>query len=335
MQMRHQNYSSFFERAEALGYYDLSSASKIMYEGSGKYDDSEGPWEEVKHLWERDLYLKPGGIKDFAALEQEDCFDVFVNGKYPVFNQLITPAHDDFGVWYMSYVKDGELYVVVMNRTPLSGFNQNSDGTYSLSGEVPLKSWDGLINIGDFTAVPAAVHAGHENDEPIVGNGSLKVEFKSQYDVLKYKIIPKETVDYSGLTTSIFYDLIDYPWLKKQVDELADNGMVNTLGGRLFRPERNIIRADFALFLMRSLGLTEDGAASSFNDVDAEAYYAKEVASGKRLDIFSGTGKNLFEPLAEITRQDAMVIIARALRAANKLDGGADLSALGKFFGRC
>jgi len=53
------------------------------------------------------------------------------------------------------------------------------------------------------------------------------------------------------------------------------------------------------------------------------AYYAKELSAGKSLGILKGVGDNKFNPYDEISRQDLMTIIARAM----KLTGDIDLSA--------
>ena len=83
-------------------------------------------------------------------------------------------------------------------------------------------------------------------------------------------------------------------------------------------PEKNITRADFAGYLIRTLGLTGDDS-DTFADVDDSYTYAKEIAIGKKLGILKGSGDGTYSPEESISRQDLMVICARGLRLARRI----------------
>jgi beta-glucosidase len=57
---------------------------------------------------------------------------------------------------------------------------------------------------------------------------------------------------------------------------------------------------------------------SNFKDVDSSAYYYEAVGIAKKLGITQGKTENLFDPEAEITRQEMMTIAVRAMEAAKK-----------------
>lgn len=87
-----------------------------------------------------------------------------------------------------------------------------------------------------------------------------------------------------------------------------------------FRPDANITRAEFAVLLVRALGL--EGAASArkgdtqFTDVTVAAGYewasgAINVATG--LGHIQGYGNGKFGPADQITYQDAITLVVRAL----------------------
>ncbi|HHW01156.1 MAG TPA: S-layer homology domain-containing protein, partial [Clostridiaceae bacterium] len=69
---------------------------------------------------------------------------------------------------------------------------------------------------------------------------------------------------------------------------------------------------------VRALGLKAD-FSSNFDDVSPDSYYYEGVGIARALGIAKGTGGNLFNPKAELTREDMMVLAARALRIAGKL----------------
>ena len=91
------------------------------------------------------------------------------------------------------------------------------------------------------------------------------------------------------------------------------------MGLRKYAPEKNITRADFAGYLIRTLGLTGDDS-DTFADVDDSCTYAKEIAIGKALGILNGVGDNKYDPDAPISRQDLMVICTRGMKLVKEMN---------------
>ncbi|KRE64798.1 polysaccharide lyase family 8 super-sandwich domain-containing protein [Paenibacillus sp. Soil750] len=124
-------------------------------------------------------------------------------------------------------------------------------------------------------------------------------------------------------------DLAQYGWAKDAIEVLAAKGIINGTSEKTFEPAANISRADFLLLLVKSLGLTAN-IDGNFGDVSKASYYYDAVAIAKNLGITQGSGGNQFNPNTAISRQDMMVIAARAMRAAKKLNTvgtSADLNA--------
>ena len=114
-----------------------------------------------------------------------------------------------------------------------------------------------------------------------------------------------------------FGDIEDYPWAKKQIEVLASRGIVNGTSETAYSPERNITRADFMLLLVKTLGLTAK-VDSNFEDIKPEDYYYEALGIAKKLGIATGVGNNRFNPGDELSRQDMMVMVARALKITGK-----------------
>ncbi|WP_165452831.1 Ig-like domain-containing protein [Paenibacillus thalictri] len=115
-----------------------------------------------------------------------------------------------------------------------------------------------------------------------------------------------------------FGDLSGYGWAQKEIELLASKGVVNGTSDTTFSPEGKLTRGAFITLLARTLNLTAK-ADSNFSDVSNSAYYAQPVAVAKKLGITTGIGGNMFAPDEEISRQDMMVITARALQAVGQL----------------
>ena len=122
--------------------------------------------------------------------------------------------------------------------------------------------------------------------------------------------------------TPKFTDMDRYSWAKNAVETLAAEGIISGTSATTFSPGKKITRADFICLLVKALKLDAD-FTDNFADVNSDAYYYEAVGIAKKLGITAGTGNDKFNPKGEISRQDMMVLVVNALKAAGiKLDAG-------------
>ncbi len=124
------------------------------------------------------------------------------------------------------------------------------------------------------------------------------------------------SVAFSGKT---FEDMSAFEWAKEAVEALSARGVINGMSDTEFAPGNSIRRADFVLLVANFFEL-EGELVESFTDVAKDAYYAAAVAAAKDLGIINGKGNGEFSPTSEISRQDMMVILGRALSATDYTD---------------
>ncbi|MCI8524445.1 MAG: S-layer homology domain-containing protein [Oscillospiraceae bacterium] len=117
---------------------------------------------------------------------------------------------------------------------------------------------------------------------------------------------------------SSFTDLAGLAWAAPSVEYLYQYGIVSGIGNSQYGPRLPIRRGDFVLMLTRAFQLRGSGGTASFADVPASSYYAQAVATAKELGIVRGNENSLFQPAGSLTRQDAMVMIQRAMQAAGR-----------------
>lgn len=80
-----------------------------------------------------------------------------------------------------------------------------------------------------------------------------------------------------------------------------------------------ITRGEFIDSIIKALGLSKNvQAKDSFKDVTKDSSYYASVSAAYQKGIVSGYKNGEFKPQAKITRQEAMVIIAKAMKAAGK-----------------
>lgn len=120
--------------------------------------------------------------------------------------------------------------------------------------------------------------------------------------------------------SKIFNDVSSgYSWAADAIDQLAEKGIIKGTSASTFAPGSNIKRADFMLLLVRTLELKAE-IDSGFSDVSEKDYYYEALGIAKKLGIAAGFEDGKFNPEGEISRQDMMVLAARALKASGKLD---------------
>jgi len=116
-----------------------------------------------------------------------------------------------------------------------------------------------------------------------------------------------------------FIDLGNHAWAEDAINALAEEGIVKGTSETTFSPGNNITRADFAILLVRAFGLSSDDT-ENFADVLETDYFARELAIARNTGLVGGIGDNKYAPRENITRQDMMVIVYRALAAFEKIE---------------
>ena len=124
----------------------------------------------------------------------------------------------------------------------------------------------------------------------------------------------------------------DYDWVAAKIDYLYKNNIVKgtetTSAGMKYSPAAKITRGDFILMLYRAFDL-KAAATDNFTDVPKSSYYYDAIGAAKALGIAQGAyGK--FNPTDSLTREDAMVLIYRAIdvKGNKTLPSNGDVSKL-------
>ncbi|MFB5761966.1 cadherin-like beta sandwich domain-containing protein [Paenibacillus medicaginis] len=126
----------------------------------------------------------------------------------------------------------------------------------------------------------------------------------------------------NSLTNST-YTLIWHPmtfadteghWSKEAVSDMASRLIVNGVDETHYNPDAAITRAEFAAIIVRALGLADNGKTSAYGDVKSGDWYVGAVAKAQEYGIIEGYEDGTFRPAKTITREEAMVMIARAMK---------------------
>lgn len=134
----------------------------------------------------------------------------------------------------------------------------------------------------------------------------------------------------SAATACHFRDMAMHAWAAPSVEFLYQSGIVRGTNAdeTEYSPTERITRGQFTAMLCRAFGL-ETASTASFPDVPANEYYAKAIATAKDLRIVTGGADGLFRPDEALPRQEAMLMLYRAMSVAGYRlpSSGANLSA--------
>lgn len=203
----------------------------------------------------------------------------------------------------------GHLYI---GYTGLNTGSQVSTGTrYYVSGNPTIDQLS-FVPRGGFQGTAVLVYEGYGTDGERV-QGEIRINV---------------TAGYSSTT---FTDMGRYTWANSAVNFLAQNGVVNGTSPNTFSPGQNVRRCDFVVMICRAFHFTAVNDSAGFYDVPNGTYYTSAVAAARELSIINGTGGNYFNPNGALSRQDAMVMVRNALRAANWSVGSSSTENLSMF----
>ncbi|MFD2328353.1 S-layer homology domain-containing protein [Cohnella sp. GCM10020058] len=125
---------------------------------------------------------------------------------------------------------------------------------------------------------------------------------------------------------------VENHWAKDAVNDMGSRFVINGVSDTTFSPNADITRAEFAAIVVRGLGLKLGEGANSFGDVAVDAWYASAIQTAVANGLIAGFEDGTFRPDAKITREQAMAIVAKAMKLtglaekAGKVDAASALA---------
>lgn len=104
---------------------------------------------------------------------------------------------------------------------------------------------------------------------------------------------------------------VENSWAKDEINELLNKGILDETAS--FNPKEAITREEFTTWVARAYGVTNDNATAPFMDIDPEHEHYTEIASAYNAGLVSGSGGDVFNPEATITKEQMSAILANAM----------------------
>lgn len=271
-ELRYQVYNAMFHGVMGYGYYKVEKA----------YNDTTNLTDTA--LW--------GEMQSAYKTEYIDATAAFLEGKYPIYLEMKNDT-----VHAKSYVKDGTIYLIALNRTATEQ-----------SVTIPLSSGDGSLAVEGFTA---NVTGG--TTDTVSGTGQLTYTLPAM-GAVRFAITPENIMDFSALSAETFSDLNGYGWAREQIEDVTAAGLMKGKTWQSFAPQAAMTRGEGAALLQKVTGVSPV-VDSALAELDFTAW--KTMCTSAALAVGAKSGG---------TRWDGGVLlendIDKTLGTAQTLDGG-------------
>ncbi|CAM4510755.1 hypothetical protein FHS16_005947 [Paenibacillus endophyticus] len=184
---------------------------------------------------------------------------------------------------------------------------------------------DKTIEIAKFNAFVERMIAIPENVDPNRITTGIIVYSDGTIRHVPTKLIIIDGTYYAKVNslTNSTYSIVWHPlafkdvaghWAKAAVNDMGSRMVISGIGNGLFNPDQDINRSEFAAIVVRGLGLKLEKGVVPFSDVKASDWYSEAIQTAYSYHLINGFEDGTFRPTDEITREQAMVIIANAMK---------------------
>lgn len=112
-------------------------------------------------------------------------------------------------------------------------------------------------------------------------------------------------------------------WAREAIDDMSDKKIVNGYSDGTFKPNNEMTRAEFIAVVNRMLGLKNE-SSRYIPDISRQDWYYADVRKAVEAGILKGDDAGYIRPNDTITREEAVVVLARAFKIADAV--GIDIS---------
>lgn len=208
------------------------------------------------------------------------------SGSSPASLRLTKLPHDSQGRIYYQYSGPAQY-----------SWEGNTSTTYTLSGDPSISNLTFVPKAGYYGVVEITYSAANANGTETAG--SIQVTVAEPYGEASF-------TDLEGCSLRT----------RSAVEYLTAMGVVIGVGDGKYDPGASIRRRDFCVMLTRAFQFTVGSTAKGFKDVPDDSYYAEAVNQMYALGVVNGVGGGKFDPNSPVTRQDAALMVQRALHLA-------------------
>lgn len=159
-----------------------------------------------------------------------------------------------------------------------------------------------------------------------------KVEFTGGTYYARINSLTNST--YAVIWNPVTFADVERHWAKDAVNDMGSRLVIQGASESAFMPDADITRAEYAAIVVRALGLKLGDGANPFGDVAAGVWYEGAIRTAVSYGLIDGFEDGAFRPNGKLTREQAMAIMAKAMRISglkDKLQGREASALFGQF----
>lgn len=188
----------------------------------------------------------------------------------------------------------------------------------------PFSDWEDILclqnlsttsRLVDDMAIPVSVVSDPANREAV--KAILSALPESAYCVLRrgglmFELSLEEAAELCGVTLERyrFSDIEDSEYAE-QINTLDLYGILDSVEGEKFGPQRTLSRAEMCVLIAETLDCPLRVGETYFTDVPADAWYAPHVNALYELGLVGGGGDGLFRPAMAADHEQFLIMLAR------------------------
>ena len=162
-------------------------------------------------------------------------------------------------------------------------------------------------------------------DEAKMDGNSCPIQMSTANSIqaIKKTLTPFDLSPFANMTGAaanlqMFPDVPDGYWASCEIDKLATNDIVVGYPDRLFKPSRNISRAEFATMLVKGFDKDMYSCAPEklFSDVPAYHWANSAITVAVHNDLLKGYPNGKFMPNHNVTRVEALCALSKGIKCA-------------------
>ncbi len=193
----------------------------------------------------------------------------------------------------------------------------------AISGVTISSQQEGLVT-GAAAQMPCLNELPQCNNGVNVNRGAeagcpIDIQSANSINAIKKSLVPykiPETITGAAAPAGgcMFPDVPNGYWAACEIDKLAVNDVVVGYPDGLFKPNKNISRAEFATMLVKGFNMNAHGATTSqFSDVSRENWANAAIAKAVNEDLLRGYPNHTFRPNAPVTRVEALTSLSKGM----------------------
>lgn len=209
------------------------------------------------------------------------------------------------------------------------GFSVNREINQLTAGTMGTTvATDGNIT-GAASNIPCLNDLSRHNGTPIIrdeakidGNGCpIQMSTANSIQAIKKTLVPFDLSPFENMTGAaanlqMFPDVPDGYWASCEIDKLATNDIVVGYPDRLFKPSRNISRAEFATMLVKGFdkNMYSCSPEKLFSDVPTNHWANSAITVAVHNDLLKGYPNGKFMPNHNVTRVEALCALSKGIQ---------------------